>query len=156
MKSPYQVYVFNFNQYSSLSCALEACKRVPEHEQTPVEFAAFETKEQQSKYIAGVQAVNNLPGPHHYAAVPLEYYLLKIYRGVDFDESYTAARADGAVYDTGVKVLIEELQNKELLGAYMRICDTSDHCIHNGQSNLQMLLVNPFEPTEFIRIGDLV
>ena len=66
------------SKYSSLSCALEACKRVPEHEQTPVEFAAFETKEQQSKYIAGVQAVNNLPGPHRYAAVPLEYYLLSI------------------------------------------------------------------------------
>ncbi len=156
MKSPYQVYVFNCNDYPNLWAAIQASADFAENEVGHHQCYSFPTKDEQLAFIEGVEAVNSLPGLQHYDAVPLEYYLLKVYRGADFDESYTAARADGAVYDTGVKVMIEELQNKELLGAYMRICDTSDHCIHNGQSNLQMLLVNPFEPSEFLRIRDFI
>lgn len=156
MKSPYQVYVFNVNQFSNLAKAIAASANLPENDVGYYQGYSFATKSEQLAFVEGVYAVNSLEGPHHYAAVPLEYYLLQVYRGADFDESYTAARADGAVYDTGVKVLIEELQNKELLGAYSKICDTSDHCIHNGQSNLQMLLVNPYEPTDFHRIRDFV
>lgn len=156
MKSPYQVYVFNVNAFSNLARAIEASANIPDHEMGYYQVYAFETKAQQLAFVDGVCAVNSLEGPHHYAAVPLEYYLLQVYRGADFDESYTAAREAGAVYDLGVRVSIEELKNTDLLSSYLRIGNRTERCINDGQSNIQMLLVNPFEPSEFYRLEDLL
>lgn len=156
MKSPYQVYVFNLNDYSSLCAAIQASVDFAENEAGHYQCYSFPTKDEQLAFIEGVEAVNSLPGIHHYNAVPLEYYLLQVYRGADYDESYTAAREDGAVYDLGVRVSIEELKNTDLLSSYLRIGNRTERCINDGQSNIQMLLVNPFEPSEFYRLEDLL
>lgn len=156
MKSPYQVYVFNLNDFATLSAAMAASSEIPENETGHYQAHSFATKDERLAFIDGVKDVNSLPGPHHFAAVPLEYYLLQVYRGADFDESYTAAREDGAVYDLGVRVSIEELKNTDLLSSYLRIGNRTERCINDGQSNIQMLLVNPFEPSEFYRLEDLL
>lgn len=156
MLRPYQVYVYNCNDFKNLSEALEARVDVPDTEVGHYQLYCYETKDQQLAFMDGVQAVNSLPGLQHFEAVPLEHYLLQIYRGVDYDESYTEAREDGAVYDTGIIIPIEDLQNKELLLAYSRICNRTETCINDGQSNIQMLLVNPFLPAEFYRLEDFI
>lgn len=156
MKSPYQVYVFNVNEFSNLAQAIAASANLPENDVGYYQGYSFATKSEQLAFVEGVYAVNSLEGPHHYAAVPLEYYLLQVYLGSDDEETYSAARAAGALFHTGVKVPVEELQNKELLKAYSEICYTTEHCINEGQTNIQMVMVNPHEPSEFLRIRDFV
>lgn len=156
MKSPYQGYVFNLNEFSTLAEAIEASAKFPEYEMGYYQGYSFPTKAEQLAFVEGVCAVNSLVGPHHYAAVPLEYYLLQVYLGSDDEETYLAARAACALFDTGIKVPVEELQNKELLKAYSEICYTTEHCINEGKTTIQMVMVNPYQPTEFLRITDFI
>ncbi len=152
----FQVYVYDANEYESLASAIEASKDLPEHMADIYKGYSFATKEEQLAFVEGVGAVNIMPGPQHFEAVTLTHFNLRIYRGADYDESYSDACRDGAVYNLEVNISIEELKDVELLSSYNRVINRTEKCINHNQSNLQILLVNPLVPTEFHRLEDFL